>query len=125
MRKITVLALAAALTVAAALPAGAKAGDVIRRGPCGASSDWKLKLSPEDNGIQVEFEVDQNVSGDTWRVRMFHDGVRFFAGTRTTGGASGSFTVRRIIDDRAGTDKVLARAVNPSTSEVCRGTATI
>ena len=63
--KIVKAALAAALvlTVAGAAPAGAKAGDVIKRGSCSASSDWKLKLSPEDNGIEVEFEVDSNRSG--------------------------------------------------------------
>ena len=43
------------------LPAGvaAKDGDVIREGNCTGRSDWKLKLSPENGRIEVEFEVDQ------------------------------------------------------------------
>ena len=42
------------------LPAGvaAKDGDVIRTGSCSGRSDWKLKLSPEDGRIEVEFEID-------------------------------------------------------------------
>ena len=125
MRKAIMLALATSLALA--VPAGvAVAGDrdVIREGPCSTSSDWKLKLSPEDGRIEVEFEVDQNVSGDRWRVKIRHDGDRVFRGTRTTGGASGSFEVRIIEDDRAGADTFRARARNLSTDEVCRGSAT-
>jgi len=125
MRKAIMLALATSLALA--VPAGvAVAGDrdVIQEGRCGASSDWKLKLSPEDGRIEVEFEVDQNVSGDRWRVKIRHDGDRVFRGTRTTGGASGSFEVRIIEDDRAGADTFRARARNLSTDEVCRGSAT-
>jgi hypothetical protein len=121
------IALAIATSLALAVPAGvAVAGDrdVIREGPCSGSSDWKLKLSPENGRIEVEFEVDQNVVGDRWRVKIFHDGDRVFAGTRTTRGASGSFELRIVEDDRAGSDAFRARARNLSTDEICRGSAT-
>jgi len=121
------IALALATSLALAVPAGvATAGDrdVIREGSCSTSSDWKLKLSPEDGRIEVEFEVDQNASGDRWRVKIRHDGDRVFRGTRTTGGASGSFEVRIVEDDQAGADTFRARARNLSTDEVCRGSAT-
>jgi hypothetical protein len=121
------IALAIATSLALAVPAGvAVAGDrdVIREGPCSGSSDWKLKLSPEDGRIEVEFEVDQNVVGDRWRVKILHDGDRVFAGTRTTRGASGSFELRIVEDDRAGSDAFRARARNLSTDEICRGSAT-
>ncbi|HSJ50058.1 MAG TPA: hypothetical protein VLA90_02060, partial [Actinomycetota bacterium] len=97
--------------------------DVIREGSCSASSDWKLKLSPEDGRIEVEYEVDQNVSGDRWRVRIRHGDDVVFRGRRTTGGASGSFEVRILEDDRSGTDRFRARARNTSTGEVCAGRA--
>ena len=97
--------------------------DVIRTGSCSGASDWKLKLSPENGRIEVEFEVDQNVVGDTWRVVMRHNGVRFFRGRRTTQAPSGSFEVRRVADNLAGTDSFRARAVNLSTEETCVGTA--
>lgn len=129
MRTRTFLATAALVTVlvvpATALPAAAGGGDVLRSGNCSGSSDWKLKLSPQDGGLEVEFEVDQNVSGDKWRVVMKHDGNRFFKGQRTTKGPSGSFEVRRVVDNNAGTDQVTARARNLSTDEVCRGSASI
>jgi len=128
MRRRVVWPIAVALTVAslgAAAPAMAGSNDVIEKGSCSDASDWKLKLSPEDGNIEVEFEVDQNVVGDTWRVRMRHNGDLFFSGKRTTKSPSGSFEVRRVVDDLAGTDRIKARATNTSTDEVCVGRASI
>jgi hypothetical protein len=119
------LAGALALTVAGAVPAMAKDGDVIERGSCSGSADWKLKLSPEDGGIEVEYEVDSNVVGQTWRVKISQNGERIFRGRRQTQGASGSFSVRVVANDTAGTDSFRGKAVNPDTGEVCRGTASI
>jgi hypothetical protein len=116
---------ALAFTVMGTTTAFAKDGDVIRRGPCSGASDWKLKLSPENGLIEVEYEVDSNKVGQTWRVRLFHDGNRFFVGTRTTAGASGSFTVRKVVGNHAGTDSFRARATNLASGETCGGSASI
>jgi hypothetical protein len=126
MKRIIAAALVAALALV--VPAGvAVAGDndVEQQGSCRGSSDWKLKLSPEDGGIEAEFEVDQNVSGDRWRVVIRHRGQVAFRGVRTTGGPSGSFEVRIVENDGAGPDAFRARARNLSTGEVCRGSASI
>lgn len=104
--------------------ASAGQNDVIERGSCSNSSDWKLKVSPDNGRLEVEYEVDQNVSGDQWRVKIRHDGDLAFRGTRTTRGASGSFTVRILENDTAGSDVFRARARNVSTDEVCVGSAT-
>jgi hypothetical protein len=128
MRRLIVWPIAALLSVASlggAAPAMAGDDDVIEKGDCSGASDWKLKLSPEDGDIEVEFEVDQNVVGDTWRVRMRHNGDLFFSGKRTTKAPSGSFEVRRVVDDLDGTDRFKARAKNASTDEVCVGRASI
>ena len=106
-----------------ALPAFAKDGDVIRTGACTGRSDWKLKLSEENGRIEVEYEVDQNVVGDVWRVRIRHDGDLVFAGRRTTKAPSGSFEVRILQRDRAGDDVFRGRAVNLRTGETCGGRA--
>ena len=98
-------------------------GDVIRRGSCSGRSDWKLKLSPEDGRIEVEFEVDQNVLGDRWRVRIRHDGDVALRTTRRTHGASGSFEARTVEPNHPGSDAFRARARNLSTGEVCIGRA--
>jgi hypothetical protein len=119
---------AVALIALAALSAPtavfANDADVIREGNCSGASDWKLKLSPENGRIEVEFEVDQNRNGVTWNVRLKRNGNLFFAGQRTTQAPSGSFEVRRVTNNGAGSDFFVARAVNPATGEVCRGTAT-
>ena len=124
MKKRTVFALVTAFVLL--VPAGiASAGqNDIREGSCADASDWKLKVSPENGRLEVEFEVDQNVSGDRWRVRIRHDGDLAFRGVRTTMGASGSFEVRIVENDTAGPDAFRARARNLSTDEVCVGRAT-
>lgn len=126
--KIRTLAATTAMAVAMMVPLGASpvaAGDrdVERSGSCTRNSRWSLKLSPENGRLGVEFEVDQNVNGDTWRVTMKHDGTRFFRGRRVTRAPSGSFEVRQMTGNAAGTDHVTARARNLSTDEVCRGSA--
>ncbi len=108
-----------------ALPAIAGDGDVVREGSCSRRSDWKLKLSPEDGRLEVEFEVDQNVVGAKWKVVMKHDGYRFFKDRRTTKAPSGSFEVRRVINNKKGRERVVAKARNLRTGEFCRGVARI
>jgi hypothetical protein len=111
--------------LAMSAPASAGDRDVERSGSCSGRSDWKLKLSPEDGGIEVEFEVDQNIVGDTWRVVIRQNGDVLKRGRRTTEGPSGSFEFRAVGDNTAGTDRFRARAVNLATGETCVGRASI
>ncbi|MET1011965.1 MAG: hypothetical protein ABWY83_06265 [Actinomycetota bacterium] len=120
---IATVVLGALLIGGSAVPTLAKDGDVIRRGACSGASDWKLKLSEENGRIEVEYEVDQNRVGDSWRVRIRHDDVLVFTRTRTTRAPSGSFEVRILQRDRAGDDVFRGRAVNLRTGEVCGGRA--
>jgi hypothetical protein len=84
---------------------------------------WKLKAKPEDGGrIEVEFEVDSNKVGQTWNVVLRDNGTTFWSGTRKTLAPSGSFSVSKLTNNRAGTDNLVGRATNPATGEVCRGT---
>ena len=129
MRKLVGLGLAALVTavvLVSAVPAAA--GDdreVIRTGNCSRASDWKLKLKLDDGRIETEFEVDQNWNGQRWRVVLRRDGAVFFRGIRTTRPPSGSFEMERRPINRAGRDRISARAVNLRSGEVCRGAAII
>ena len=125
MKKLLVGAMAGAAALGLlAGPAAANDADVIREGECSGASDWKLKLSPENGQIEIEFEVDQNVVGDVWDVVIKRNGIRVFRGQRTTVAPSGEFEVRRVVANLDGSDFVVARATNTVTGEVCRGTAT-
>ncbi len=101
--------------------AQAKGSDyrVIRTGSCSGSADWKLKAKQDDGRIEVEFEIDSNVNGQTWAVRLKRDGNRFFAGSRTTHAPSGSFSVERRISNSAGDDVIVGRATHAG--QVCSG----
>lgn len=117
------IALLAAVMFTPAAVAGE--GDVVARGGCSAASDWKLKLSPEDGQIEVEIEVDQNVVGDRWRVKIAHNGTLEYKFKKRTKAPSGSFEARRLVSDTGGTDRIRVRSINLSTGEVCVAKARI
>jgi hypothetical protein len=116
--------IASALVAAAPIGAAAKDGDIIRTGSCSGATDWKLKLSPEDGRIEVELEVDQNRNGQTWNVKLKKDGARIWRGQRVTRAPSGSFSVRQVTSDGAGSERIVGIATNPASGEICRGSAT-
>ena len=103
VQTITTVALAvavAATTAAVAVPGAlAKDGDVRVKGTCTTAATSKLKLSAEDGGIEVEFEVDQNRNGVPWRVTLRRNGSLVASTTATTRAPSGSFSVRRVVAD--------------------------
>jgi len=96
-------------------PAHASGGDreVRASNPC-ASGTIKVKAKADDGRIEVEGEVDTNRRGQSWAWRMKRDGNVVARGTGTTAGASGSFSVERRIANRAGSDRIVFRAVRGS-----------
>jgi hypothetical protein len=114
------IGLAVAAASIAPTAALAKDGDVRRAGSCTKGSAAKIKLSPENGRIETEFEVDQNRSGVRWRVVVRRNGKVVTSTKATTGGRSGSFTVRRLL----GNGTISARATSPS-GEVCTASASI
>jgi hypothetical protein len=127
MRRKPTKRLVPAVVAAAALVAipatAARDGDVLVRGTCTGPSSSKLKLSEEDGRIEVEFEVDQNRNGVRWTVTLRRPTTVLVRTTRVTRGASGSFELRRVVGNRAGSDRIIARATR-SSGEVCRAAAT-
>lgn len=120
--RITAVAAVAAVALAVAPATFAKNGDVRVRGVCTQSSSAKLKLSNENGRIEVEFEVDQNRNGVPWKVTLRRNGT---AGRRTTAATrapSGSFTVRRVIANAPGADRISAVATSRS-GERCTAAA--
>ena len=118
---ITAAAVGAVLALAPA--AAAKDGDVLRQGTCTGASSSKLKLSPEDGGIEVEFEVDQNRNGVRWAVVLTRNGAAVARTVRVTRGPSGSFEARFVTGNRAGLDRFVARATRGG--ETCTAGAAI
>ncbi|HET6937759.1 MAG TPA: hypothetical protein VFI19_04110, partial [Nocardioides sp.] len=120
----------AALSVSALMALGAPAyashggggggdGRVVKTGSCSDGARWKLKVKNDDGRLEVEGEVDSNVSGQTWSWRIKDNGSVAASGSAKTAGRSGSFSVERKIANRAGTDKVTFRASRGG--EVCSG----
>ncbi|HYN36315.1 MAG TPA: hypothetical protein VEV82_05000 [Actinomycetota bacterium] len=126
MRKILVGAAISMLALGLSAPvASAGDGRVEKNGSCSGSTDWKLKAKPDNGRLEVEYEVDSGVNGQEWRVVLKHDGERFFRGTKTTHGQSGSFSVEKRVGNHDGTDHFKARARNLSNDELCKGRLSI
>ena len=114
------IAAAAATAVVATPEALAKDGDLRLRGTCTSAATSKLKLSAEDGGsIEVEFEVDQNRNGVPWKVTLRRNGTLVTSTTATTRAPSGSFSVRRVVRNSAGPDRIVAVATSPG-GATCR-----
>jgi hypothetical protein len=122
-KTIALVSLALVVAALAAGPAVAKDGDILRAGTCTSASTSKLKLSPENGRIEVEFEVDQNRNGVRWTVTLERNGSRIARVVRTTRLPSGSFEARVVAGNGPGADAFRARARSRS-GEVCTARAT-
>jgi hypothetical protein len=106
----------ALLAVPAAFAKNGHPRGVSARGTCTQQSTSKLKLTREDRGIEVEFQVDQNRNGVPWKVTLRKNGHRVASFTATTRAPSGSFEIRRVIAGKPGST-IAARATR--SGETC------
>jgi hypothetical protein len=124
---MTTAALALSLTaplLAAATPAFASGGGgVSAGGACTNGGHFKLKAKHDDRAIELEYQVDSNRAGQVWKVRITDNGAVVVSRHATTMGPSGSFTIRKIIANRPGPDKIHARATFKN--HTCGGTVTL
>lgn len=121
----TVLTALVSLPVVAATPAVASDDEVIRRGSCTGTADWKLKAKHRDGGIEVEFEIDSNRRGQTWRWTLRHNGSVSSRGTAVTQPPSGSFSRERRMVNFRGTDRIYLYARNINSGQSCSGQLSI
>jgi len=119
---LTLLLFAAAvLAVPAAFAKGGHHRAVLVRGACTQQSTSKLKVSREDRGIEVEFQVDQNRNRVPWKVALRRNGHRVALLRAVTHAPSGSFKIRRVIAGRLGANRISARAIR--SGETCTASA--
>ena len=119
---LSILFAAALLAVPAAFAKGSHHRAVSVRGVCTQQSTSKLKLSREDRGIEVEFQVDQNRNRVPWKVTLRRNGHRVASFKAVTHAPSGSFEARRVIAGRLGTNRISARATR--SGETCTASRT-
>jgi hypothetical protein len=123
---MTTAALTIGLTaplLATATPAFASGGGVRASGACTGGGHFELKAKHDDGKIEMEYQVDSNRAGQSWAVRITDNGAAVVSRHATTAGPSGSFTIRKVIADRPGADKIRARATFQS--HTCGGAVTL
>lgn len=125
---MTSLATAAAVGLTLVVPTTASAAEVERRGQCTSTSTWKIELEREDGRIELDSEFNTRRAGQTWRVRVVHNGQLTYQGTRVArwdddGRPDFEVDLRR--RNQPGVDRMRVRAVNTATGEVCVARARI
>jgi hypothetical protein len=123
-----ILALGVPLSATAASAASGPnkgGGGVSSSGSCSSAGTWKLKAKHDNARIDVEAEVDTKKVGQAWSWQLTDNAVKVASGTARTVAPSGSFTVNRLIANRAGTDRISLRATNAATGQVCSGTVSL
>ncbi len=107
------------LAVALPLATASSASAVEKRGGCSqGKAHYEFDVEKDDGRFEVDFEVDSNVRGQTWRLTLHHDGKRVFRDVRTTN-REGEVGFERNRPNTAGRDAFRAKAVNLGNGEVC------
>jgi hypothetical protein len=114
---ISLLALAAVLSLVAARPlvAEAKDGDGQVRvvGVCGKNVTSELTVKGDHGSLELRFKLRHGGTGAAWRVVLVQERrIAWKGGTKATG-SSGSLEVRRTLPDLPGTDAITVRAWGP------------
>jgi hypothetical protein len=112
----------ATAAIALAPPSSARGVEVRSSGTCAGTGTWKLKAKAQDRRIEVDYELDTNRVGQTWRVNLSDSSVVVYDGRSVTRAPSGSFEVERVIVNRPGRDVVRVVATSVRTGATCRGT---
>jgi hypothetical protein len=118
---IGVIIIAVALFITPSSASGSGSTDIIQQGSCTKSSSYKLKLSEDDAGVEVEFEVDQNKNGVQWTVQFYRNNAQFASQKYKTQPPSGSFDAKKVNSNKDGTFKVVATSPG---GETCSASAT-
>ena len=115
----------AAPLLATATPAFASGGGggVSSSGACTSGGHFQLKAKHDDGRIEMEYQVDTDHAGQVWAVRITDNGAVVVSRHATTAGPSGSFTIRKVIADRPGPDKIHAHAT--FMNNTCAGGVTL
>ena len=113
------------LAVTVALPSASARDDEVRReGTCDLGSGWRLIVRHESaTTLRVRYILDTDHAGQPWSIFLSLNGVRLFAGQRTTT-SEGSIRVTRYPADRAGDELIKGSGNNLVTGESCNGSLT-
>jgi hypothetical protein len=117
-RQICTLSILLGLFLLPFAPSTAKDGDVIARSSCTGSAKSKLKASPENGRIEVEYELDNLRPGDRWRVIIRSGRKVILRKTRRVTGTR-EINFRTIIPNQSGTEKISAKSRNLSGAGRC------
>lgn len=99
--------------------ASAASADTEKRGSCSkGDAIYDFEVDKDDGRYEVNFEVDSNVDGERWRVRLYHEGNRFYSSVNTTDN-EGEADVEANRPNTRGKDHFKVTALNLRSGETC------
>jgi len=116
--KTSIFSLFVILGLSCAPFATAKDGDIIRRGQCANGIKTKLKASPENGQIEVEYELDDAPPGELWQVILRKNGKVILRTSKRTNGV-GDLEVRKVTPNGSGSDRIEASARRSGGGAAC------
>jgi hypothetical protein len=120
LRRVAAVGIMTTALAAGTVPAAlAKAPVYKASGTCTQGAAWKIKAKADDGRVEVEFEVDSNRVGQAWTWSLRDNGVKIREGSARTVAPSGSFSVERLVTNRAGKDTFVAFARHAATGQTC------
>jgi hypothetical protein len=102
----------------------ARSGEARVAATCSRGATAQLRLRARDGEIRLEYEVKRRRRGERWRVVLVQERRVVWRAVVRTSKSSGSFRVRRVLDDLDGPDTVTARASGPR-GLTCEASATL
>jgi len=105
---------------AAALASGSagSSADRDREGACTSAARYDFEADRERGHYEVSFEVDSDVSGQHWRLTLWHDGKRAYQDVKVTDG-EGEADFERNRPNTAGSDTFKVKATHLATGKGC------
>lgn len=116
--KTSLLSTLALLGLACAPLATAKDGDLIRRGKCANGIKTKLKASPENGQIEVEYELDNAAPNQVWQITLRKNGTVILR-TNVRTNSFGDLEVRKVTPNGSGSERIDASARRSGASAAC------
>jgi hypothetical protein len=98
--------------------ATAKDGDIIKRGQCSNGIKTKLKASPENGQIEVEYELDNAAPNELWQITLRKNGTVILRTNQRTN-SFGDLEVRKVTPNGSGSERIDASARRSGASAAC------
>lgn len=96
----------------------------IETGSCSIRGNWKLKVSTQDRGLELQIEAENLRPGTMYAVSATDNGTSVLSVNRTVN-QFGKIRAKSLIPNQPGTDTVVFTATDAVSGNTCTGTVSL